>query len=132
LLGIAAWLGLRRVIIADYDCVNKYAPNCLSVEISLDSRLRSVGLWYDKLVELSSRRSLPPTPPTVSRYRFVYRMTLEDRDRLDLDRQNLLAFQPLPAGLARQMGVKTPAYPIFIGDAYTPYNYGGLLNDVEL
>jgi len=33
--------------------------------------------------------------------------------------------------LAEKMGVKTPAYPIFINDKFTPYNYGGLLNKIE-
>src|SRR5688572_9770763 len=36
LYDLSAWLGLKRIIVADYDCINKYAPNCLSVEISLD------------------------------------------------------------------------------------------------
>ena len=58
-------------------------------------------------------------------------MTLEDKVKYRLDQQDLRAFQPMPATLARRLGVTTPAYPIFIGDEYTPYNYGGVLNEIE-
>ena len=67
----------------------------------------------------------------VEKFRFVYRMTLEDKSRLNLERENLRAFQSIDLKLAEKMGVKTPAYPIFINDKFTPYNYGGLLNKIE-
>ena len=101
LLGASRLLGLPRVIVADYDCINKYALNCVSIEIS------------------------------VEKFRFVYRMTLEDKTRLNLDQANLRAFQQIDQSLAEKMGVKTPAYPIFINDKFTPYNYGGLLNKID-
>lgn len=123
-----AWiLGLNKVIVADYDCINKAANNCLSVEISLSSPLNNAGLWYERIALLSRLNNFS-VKPTVQKYRFVYRMTIEDKVRLKLDRQNLVAFQPLNSKLANAMGVLSPAYPIFIGDAFTPYNYGGLLH----
>ena len=46
----ASWLlGLPRVIVADYDCINKYALNCVSIEISVQSRLNDVKVWRQKL-----------------------------------------------------------------------------------
>jgi hypothetical protein len=126
-----AWLlGLDKIIVADYNCVNKFATNCLSVEISIDSPLNNPELWYDRIRQLSVLEGFS-AKPKIERYRFVYRMTLDDRDKLDLDKQKLEAFQPMDSKLAKAMGVNVPAYPIFIGDSFTPYNYGGILNRIE-
>lgn len=125
-----AWvLGLDKVIVADYDCINKVATNCLSVEVSLDSPLNDAKLWYERIT-LLSRLEKFTTKPSIQKYRFVYRITTQDKERLELDKQNLKAFQPLDSSLADDMGISSPAYPIFIGDGFTPYNYGGLLNDL--
>lgn len=125
-----AWvLGLDKVIVADYDCINKAANNCLSVEVSLDSPLNNAKLWYERIT-LLSRLEKFTTNPSIQKYRFIYRMTTEDKERLKLDEQNLKAFQPLDSSLADDMGVQSPAYPIFIGDSFTPYNYGGILNTI--
>ena len=125
-----SWLlGLSRVVVADYDCINKYVPNCLSVEVSLNSSLNRPEVWYERIAQLA-RLNKVCVSANVTRYRFVYRMTLEDRDKYQLDRKNLQAFQPMPAKIAKQLGVKTPASPIFIGDSYTPYNYGGVLREI--
>lgn len=127
-LADVAWaFGLEKVIVADYDCINKVADNCLSVEVSLDSPLNDATLWYER-IKLLSRLEKITTKSSIQKYRFVYRMTTEDKERLKLDEQNLIAFQPLDSELADAMGVSSPAYPIFIGDGFTPYNYGGLLN----
>lgn len=123
-----AWaLGLGRVIVADYDCINKAANNCLSVEVSLDSPLNDAKLWYER-ISLLSRLEEFTAKPDVKKYRFAYRMTTDDKERLGLDKQGLRAFQALDSELADAMGVPSPAYPIFVGDNFTPYNYGGLLN----
>lgn len=127
LYNISSYFGLKRVIVADYACLNKYAPNCISVEISLDSKAIDAAIWYKRISRLSKMDSVLSTSG-VEKFRFVYRMTLEDRDRLNLTKKNLKAFKPISKRLADIMGVKNPAYPIFIGDKYTPYNYGGLLN----
>jgi hypothetical protein len=127
LIDISAWLGLRRVIVADYDCINKYAPNCLSVEISLQSSAMDARQWYGKIATLAGLGAVP-SAVDVETYRFVKRMTVEDRDRLDLPDKELKAFQPIDETLAARLQVSSPAYPIFIADPLTPYNYGGLLN----
>lgn len=125
---VASYFELNKIVVADYDCMNKYAPNCLSIEISLASQINDASLWYDKIATLASLNSLPK-PKKQSLYKFVYRMTLDDKQNHQLSQQNLRAFKPIDPQLARDLGVKSPAYPIFINDAYTPYNYGGLLND---
>ena len=129
----ASWLlGLPRVIVADYDCINKYALNCVSIEISVQSRLNDVKIWRQKLQMLAEKEIADSqTVAGVEKFRFVYRMTLEDKARLNLERVSLRAFQPIDQNLAEKMGVKTPAYPIFINDKFTSYNYGGLLNRIN-
>lgn len=127
-LNDVAWaLGLDKVIVADYDCINKAASNCLSVEVSLDSPLNVAKLWYERITTLSRLDSFT-AKSKVQKFRFVYRMTVEDKNRLALGSRNLRAFQPLNNELANAMGVSSPAYPIFIADSFTPYNYGGLVN----
>lgn len=126
LYDVASYLGLKHVVVADYDCINKYAPNCLSVEISMDNAQNDITIWREKIQALS----LLDTAPWVNdiiKYRFIYRMTLDDRDRLNLPKQNLRAFQQMNPQLAAAMNINAPVYPIFIGDTFTPYNYGGLL-----
>lgn len=129
-LSAASWLGLDKVVVADYDCINKYAQNCLSVEISVDSPRNSVDEWLNLIKKLARRSNLPQAAP-VDKFRFVYRMSLADRDEFDLPARRLRAFQPIPEDLAESIGVESPAYPIFIGDKFTPYNYGGLLNKLN-
>lgn len=126
LYDVASYLCLNRVIVADYDCINKYAPNCLSVEISMDSAENDVATWREKVRALSLLKKIP-SANDVTTYRFIYRMTLEDRDGLNLPSQNLQAFQAINPQLAKAIGVGSPAYPIFVADTFTAYNYGGLL-----
>lgn len=123
----AGFLDLKRMVVADYDCINKYATNCMSVEISLDSPRNNVEEWMRSIGELA-RKEVLPIFTTPEKYRFVYRMTQEDKLKLGLDTIPLRAFAPIDVELAQAMNVPSPAYPIFINDAYTPYNFGGLLN----
>jgi len=127
LVDTASFIGLKRVIVADYDCINKYATNCISVEISLDSPRNTVNEWLGIIEELANSDSLPEATG-INKYRFVYRMTLDDKVKLGLDKLGLRAFTQLDSTIASEMGVQSPAYPIFIADTYTTYNYGGLLN----
>lgn len=127
----AAWLlGLDKIIVADYDCINKFAPNCLSIEVSMDSQINNASLWYERLKTLSILNGLDTTP-SIEKYRFVYRMSLDDMKKLNLQSKGLEAFQPIDRDIAKQLGVENPAYPIFIADKFTPYNYGGLLNKLK-
>lgn len=129
LSNVSARLGLKRLIVADYDCINKFAPNCLSIEISISSNKMDVQYWYNALARLAQSDEVA-TDNKIEKYRFVYRMTLEDKEILRLDDMNLKAFQKIDDSLASAMGVGSPAFPIFIADDYTPYNYGGLLNTI--
>lgn len=126
-----AWLmGLDKIIVADYDCINKFAPNCLSIEVSMDSQLNDSSLWYERIKALSMLDDFDTTPK-IQKYRFVYRISLDDMKKLNLQSKRLKAFQPIDRDIAKQLGVKNPAYPIFIADKFTPYYYGGLLNKLK-
>lgn len=127
LFRFASYAGLRRVVVADYECINKYAKNCVSVEISLGSVLMDAKFWVKIIEKLSKLLSLPKAKK-LEKYKFVYRISLDDCDRFSLCDKNLRAFKPIPKNIADTLCVKSPAYGIFIGDGYTPYNYGGLLN----
>lgn len=131
LFDVSAWLGLNRVIVADYDCINKYAPNCVSIEISLSSDRMDAAAWVAKIEQLAAAADVPRAK-NVEKFRFVYRMTLDDKERLGLDQQRLEAFTALKPRLASKLGVSSPAYPIFVADAYTPYNFGGILNRLDI
>lgn len=123
----AAWaLGLTRIVVADYDCVNKYAPNCLSVEISLSSSENNASLWYERITQLARLDSFSAGEHP-EKYRFIRSLTLEEKEKFDLPAKNLQAFEPLDMKLADALGLESPAYPIFIGGGYTPNNYGGIL-----
>lgn len=123
---VAGLVGLKKMIVADYDCINKYLPNCISIEVSMSSELNSVDYWYEKIKQVSEADVLPEVAD-LEKYRFVYRMTLEDRDALGLEARDLRAFRRLPLEVERELGLTQDAYPIFIADKFTPYNYGGVL-----
>lgn len=130
LSNIVSFLGLKRLIVADYDCINKYANNCISIEVSINDKLDNLKFWYDRIFELSKLK-VCRSNIEIQKYKFVYRITNDDRDRYKLADRKLKAFEPIDAILAKNLGVKSPAYPIFINDKFTPYNYGGLLNKID-
>jgi hypothetical protein len=123
-------LGLEKVIVADYNCLNKYAPNCISIEISMDSPRNKAEIWYESIRCLSTIESVRVVSKP-KKYTFAYRMTLDDKERLRLESCNLETFKDIGGELAQKLGVSAPAYPIFIADKFTPYNYGGILNAIE-
>jgi hypothetical protein len=132
LFNAAGFLGINRVVVADYNCINKFATNCLSIEISLDSAVFDGEVWHQrirKLVEISKLDEIP-VASDIEKYRFVHRITLADRDSLKLEQRNLATFRVIDKKLADAMGVDSPAFPIFIADRYTPQSYGGLLNKI--
>ncbi len=127
LFDISIYLGLNRVIVADYDCINKYAKNCISLEVSMDSTRNNPKLWFELIAGLSRTEEVKVQRNQLEKYNFVYRLTMADRTKYNIDKHNLLAFKNMPHKLVKSLGLEGPAYPIFIEDSYTPYNYGGVL-----
>jgi Succinylglutamate desuccinylase / Aspartoacylase family len=52
-LKLSLAMDLNRVVVANYDCINKFLSNCISVEISFSSELNDADYWYGMLVKLS-------------------------------------------------------------------------------
>lgn len=127
LYDVSEFLDINRVIVADYDCINKYATNCVSIEISMNSKLADEKYWYDKICELGRKESIKKAQ-NLEIYKFVYRISIDDKNKLSLQNKNLRAFKRLDDDLAKAMNIETPAYPIFINDKFTPNSFGGLLN----
>ncbi|HLC94499.1 MAG TPA: succinylglutamate desuccinylase/aspartoacylase family protein [Patescibacteria group bacterium] len=123
-VNLSEYLGLRRVIIADYDCINKYVKGCLSLEISLDSNKFNVDYWVKKIIGL---KNFDPSKnySEAELYKFSYRITREQQNIYEFPVWK--AFQKLPKKDRAKLNLTGAYYPIFINDAYTSYNYAGLL-----
>lgn len=122
----AAFLKLPRVVIANYNCVNRYAPNCLSVEVSLDSPECRADLWVARIRKLASMDAaqlnsltLPPI------FRFVGRVSPEQVEGAVTETWR--AFQPVPAQDARALGLPEDAHAIFVDEKFSCGYYAALV-----
>jgi Succinylglutamate desuccinylase / Aspartoacylase family len=125
----ARFLGLSRVVIATYDCVNRHYPNCLSVEVSIDSPECRADLWIARLRALAqaepadlSRLTLPLL------YRFSGRITREQAEGAISQRWS--AFETVPVPDREALGLKPHSRSIFVEDAYTPLNFAAIVERV--
>lgn len=125
---LASFLKLKRLIIADYDCINKYVKNCLSVEVSIGDELCNTNYWVMALSRLSNFKPKQKYGK-MKLYKFSYRITREQQNELCFPVWN--AFKPIPKNDLSKLGLKGRYYPIFIDDAYTPYNYAGLIQKLK-
>ncbi len=122
----ARFLRLPRVVIARYDCVNRYFPNCLSVEVSLDSPECRADLWVSRLLKLAdvSPRDLDGlTIPPV--FRFIGRVTQEQAEMTGA--RDWTAFRPIPAEDSERLDLPIGSHGMFVGDAYTPAMYSAVV-----
>ncbi len=118
LLSVSSILGLNSCIKATYDCINKYCPNVLSVEISLSSRRNDEDYWYEKIAELI-QVDLKFVEPLASVYRFQRRVTWEEK--AELDTASWKPFVPITEADKLMLGVDGIIAPIFIGSKLTEY-----------
>lgn len=123
LYGVAKTLGLRECIEATYDCINKYCPNTLSVEISIGDALDDPMVWWEKIAMLASAQELAGGTP-LTLYRFDRRVTWEQKQALGID--GWQPFVPIERAEGAQLGVEGLRVPIFIGSRLTPF-YATLL-----
>jgi hypothetical protein len=128
----ARFLGLSRAVIARYDCINRYLPNCLSVEISLDSPECRVDIWRSRLEALARVRTGDLTGLTLPLlYRFVQRVTMEQVEGLPLSR-GWEAFRTVPREDAQALGLEPGSRAIFVEDSYTPWNFAAVVEQIGL
>ncbi len=129
-LKLAAFLGLERVIVADYDCINKYVSGCLSVEISLGSSKNSVDYWLEKLQTLEKFEP-KENLLLLKLFRFVYRVSRAEQNQFNF--QNWQAFVPISdeEKTLLNLDLSKNYYPIFVDDEYTKeYNFAGLVSEL--
>lgn len=108
-----AFLGLPRMVIANYDCINRYASNCLSVEVSLDSPSCRADLWVSRIRRLAAMEAselgslvLPPV------FQFVDRITPEQIGHVTVGQWQ--AFAAIPDADVRALGLPSGSQAIFI------------------
>lgn len=122
LYDISKKLGLYNCIEATYDCINKYCPNVLSVEISIGDRLDNAKYWYAKLRTLMSLPAQEGQKLTL--YRYWRRVEWDES--VSLQREKWEPFQPIPDNVKKQLMATGVVVPIFIASTLTPY-YATLL-----
>lgn len=131
LLQTATRLSLNRIIVAEYDCINKFAPHCLSVEISVTSPLMSISYWRSLLAILAQSSELTGRS-NVEIYQYVRTLTTEDRDNYQLESAGLRVFEPIPPELALRLGYAEGAIcPIFLAQNYSAGVYAGLVKKMQ-
>jgi hypothetical protein len=125
-------LGLSRAVIARYDCINRYLPNCLSVEISLGSPECRVDIWRSRLEALARARKENLNGLTLPLlYRFVQRVTMEQVEGVALS-QGWEAFRTVPREDAQELGLEPGSRAIFVEDSYTPLNFAAIVEQIGL
>lgn len=118
LMDVAGDCGLRRCIIADYDCINKYCNNTISFEISIASPTNNPEYWYEKIAMLAAN-PLPMLDKDVEVYRYVRRVTWSEKAEYKL--RNWRAFAPIKPGQLSVLGLPETSVPIFVGSHLTEY-----------
>jgi hypothetical protein len=124
LYDVAKMLGFATCIEATYDCVNKYCPNTISMEVSIGDALDDVAVWRQKIASLREVPSLVTIKPLVL-YRFKQRVTWDEKEKYGFD-----AWRPFVAISNKdkaQLNVIGDFAPIFVGSRLTEY-YATLLS----
>ena len=106
LFNVSAFLGLNKVVIADYSCINESLSNCISIEVSYASELCSASYWYKKILELSTANILKAK---VQKYKIIGK--LEQKPSKELTN-----WQVLDSEMLQELSLKGEIYPIFIGE----------------
>jgi len=90
-LYFSLFIGLNRVIIATYDCINKFLPNCLSIEISYSSHLNNAKYWYERLVDSARLHVQSQHLDSLQLFKFFDRVYAEEYQRFGFRFQNFVA-----------------------------------------
>lgn len=131
LYDVAKELGFQACIQADYDCINKYCPNVLSVEISVDSDWDSVAYWRDCIARLCNMplKSITTGRDSIVTYRFYRRVTWDEQRIFGL--RDWTPFREINDHDKRSLGCDGVVVPIFIGSRLTEY-YATILRRTDI
>lgn len=129
-LQLSLHLGLNQVVIATYDCINKFLPNCLSVEISVSSPLNCAEYWYEKLLQLSMANLHQQSLEDLHLFKFIDRVYTQQYQQLKLNFQNFVALSPQDKtnlGLAETLEI----YPILVDPSLRGGKYCALVERIS-
>jgi hypothetical protein len=131
-LQLSLFMGLNRIVIADYNCINKSLPNCLSIEISFSSSdLNNPNYWYEKLVALSTADIQSQNLADLQLFKFI------DRVHGDLYKQFNFNFQNFES-ISRQdqlnlgISAELDMYAIFVNPDLFAGNYCAVVEKTSL
>ena len=110
-------LGLNNCVEATYDCINKYCPNVVSVEISIGDKLDDATYWYEVLEDFSYQTAR--RVKSISIYRFNQRITWRQKRQFKIT--GWQPFKPIDTVAKTKLKLNGIIVPIFIGSKLTEY-----------
>lgn len=129
---LSLFMGLDRIVIANYNCINKYLPNCLSIEISFSSNaLNNTDYWYEKLVALSTADIQTQNLADLQLFKFIERVNGDLYDRFNFNFQNFASISKQDK-LNLGKSVESEIYAIFVNPDLVAGNYCALVEKTSL
>jgi hypothetical protein len=129
-LQLSLALGLTKVIDATYDCINKYLPNCLSTEISFDSKLNDAQNWYDKILELANMELDSTDLKDLELFQFLDRVSEKQSKEYGLKLQNFVELKDREK-IKLRVDKDLKVVPIFVNPDIFAGNYCALAKKIN-
>ena len=131
-LQLSLFMGLNRIVIANYNCINKYLPNCLSIEISFSSSaLNNTDYWYKKILALSTADIKNQSLADLQLFKFIDRVNGDVYQQFNFNFQNFesIARQDrLDLGRSAELDM----YAIFVNPNLFAGNYCAVVEKTSL
>lgn len=124
----ASKLGFDSCIQATYDCINKYASNVISIEISIGDDWDYTAYWYDVIEKMASGM-IDSADKGVNVYCYSRRVTWQEKS--DYELADWKPFETISESDALALDIAYGAVPIFVGSTLTEY-YATLLDPVDM
>jgi hypothetical protein len=131
-LQLSLFMGLNRIVIADYNCINKSLPNCLSIEISFSSSdLNNADYWYEKLVALSTADIQTQNLADLQLFKFIDRVNGDLYEQFNFNFQN---FESISSQDKLDLGrsAELDMYAIFVNPDLFAGNYCAVVEKTSL
>jgi hypothetical protein len=131
-LQLSLFMGLNRIVVADYNCINKYLANCLSIEISFSSTdLNNADYWYEKLVALSTADIQTQNLADLQLFNFIDRVNGDTYNQFNFNFQNFESISRQDK-LDLGMSAKLEMYAIFVNPNLFAGNYCAVVQKTDL
>ena len=130
-LQLSLLVGLKRIVVANYDCINKVLSNCLSIEISFSSDLNNAEYWYEKLVGLSSADIQSQSLDSLQLFKFIDRVYEDRYKQFDLKFKN---FEAISSQAKRNLEIteELEIYSILVNPDLVAGKYCALVEKIAL